>query len=82
MARLLPDPTLYPAMAAEAPAEQLAYVALLASGDNGKTDALGVVDLRFLVASRTRHDDHERVGHAQHGVERRESRAVTRWQVR
>ena len=46
MARLLPDPTFYPspAMAGEAPAEQLAYVALLAGGDNGKKDALGVVD--------------------------------------
>ena len=46
MARLLPDPTFYPsaALAAEAPAEQLAYVALLATGDNGKKDALGVVD--------------------------------------
>jgi selenium-binding protein 1 len=31
-------------MAAEAPAEQLAYVALLATEDNGKQDALGVVD--------------------------------------
>jgi methanethiol oxidase len=46
MARMLPDPTFYPspAMAGEAPAETLAYVALLASGDNGRTDALGVVD--------------------------------------
>ncbi|HET9438883.1 MAG TPA: selenium-binding protein SBP56-related protein [Longimicrobiales bacterium] len=46
MARLLPDPTFYPSpmMAAEAPAEQLAYVALLASGENGQKDALGVVD--------------------------------------
>ena len=46
MARLLPDRTFYPspAMAAEAPAEELAYVALLASGDHGKKDALGVVD--------------------------------------
>jgi selenium-binding protein 1 len=46
MARLLPDRTFYPspAMAAEAPAEDLAYVALLASGDNGKKDALGVID--------------------------------------
>jgi selenium-binding protein 1 len=31
-------------MAAGAPPEELAYVALLASGDNGKKDALGVVD--------------------------------------
>ncbi|HEY0672428.1 MAG TPA: selenium-binding protein SBP56-related protein [Longimicrobiales bacterium] len=46
MARLLPDPTFYPSpmMAAEAPAEQLAYVALLAAGENGQKDALGVVD--------------------------------------
>jgi methanethiol oxidase len=46
MARMLPDPTFYPSptLAGEAPAEQLAYVALLATGDNGKTDALGVVD--------------------------------------
>jgi methanethiol oxidase len=46
MARLLPDPTFYPspAMAGDAPAEQLAYVALLTSGENGKKDALGVID--------------------------------------
>jgi methanethiol oxidase len=46
MARLLPDPTFYPTprMAAEAPAESLAYVALLTPGTNGKKDALGVVD--------------------------------------
>ncbi|HEU5209899.1 MAG TPA: selenium-binding protein SBP56-related protein, partial [Longimicrobiales bacterium] len=46
MARLLPDPTFYPtpSMASEAPPERLAYVALLASGENGHTDALGVVD--------------------------------------
>ncbi len=46
MARLLPDPTFYPSpgMAAEAPAETLAYVALLTQGTNGKKDALGVVD--------------------------------------
>jgi methanethiol oxidase len=46
MARLLPDPTFYPtpAMASEAPPEQLAYVALLTTEDNGKKDALGVVD--------------------------------------
>jgi len=46
MARMLPDPTFYPsaAMAGEAPPEGLAYVALLATGENGKTDALGVVD--------------------------------------
>ena len=46
MARLLPDPTFYPTpnMAGEAPPESLAYVALLTSSDNGKKDALGVVD--------------------------------------
>src|SRR5215212_6717774 len=46
MARMLPDPTFYPsaAMAGEAPAESLAYVALLTAGENGKKDALGVVD--------------------------------------
>ena len=46
MARLLPDPTFYPSpeLAGEAPTERLAYVALLATGDNGTRDALGVVD--------------------------------------
>jgi selenium-binding protein 1 len=46
MARMLPDPTFYPSprMAGEAPAETLAYVALLAAEGNGKKDALGVVD--------------------------------------
>src|SRR5437016_12335338 len=46
MARMLPDPTFYPSpkMAGEAPAESLAYVALLTNGQNGKKDALGVVD--------------------------------------
>ena len=46
MARLLPDPTFYtsPATAIEAPAEKLAYVALLTPEVNGKKDALGVVD--------------------------------------
>jgi selenium-binding protein 1 len=46
MARLFPDPTFYPTptMAAEAPPEQLAYVALLATDANGKKDALGVID--------------------------------------
>ncbi len=46
MARMLPDPTFYPSprMASEAPAETLAYVALLTNGQNGKKDALGVVD--------------------------------------
>jgi methanethiol oxidase len=46
MARILPDPTFYPspALAREAPPEELAYVALLAPEANGKKDALGVVD--------------------------------------
>jgi selenium-binding protein 1 len=46
MARMLPDPTFYPSpkMAGKAPAESLAYVALLAAAGNGKKDALGVVD--------------------------------------
>jgi selenium-binding protein 1 len=46
MARMLPDPTFYPSptMAGDAPSEAIAYVALLATGGNGKTDALGVVD--------------------------------------
>ncbi|HEY7467535.1 MAG TPA: selenium-binding protein SBP56-related protein [Dehalococcoidia bacterium] len=48
--RMFPDSTFYPsaALAGEAPPEKLAYVALLASESNGKsngrTDALGVVD--------------------------------------
>ncbi|HEX6631356.1 MAG TPA: selenium-binding protein SBP56-related protein [Gemmatimonadaceae bacterium] len=46
MVRMFPDPTFYPSptMAGEAPAETLAYVALLTPGANGKRDALGVVD--------------------------------------
>ncbi len=46
MPRMLPDPTFYPspALATEAPPETLAYVALLATENGGKTDALGVVD--------------------------------------
>ncbi len=46
MARWKPDPTFYPtpALAAEAPPEDLAYVALLASAGSGKRDAMGVVD--------------------------------------
>ena len=48
MARLLPDPTFYPSpeLAMEAPAEELAYVALLAPAGNGARDAIGVVDTR------------------------------------
>src|SRR6266540_4003268 len=46
MARLRPDPSFYasPKLATEAPPEELAYVALLATGGNGQRDALGVVD--------------------------------------
>ncbi len=46
MPRMLPDPSFYPspAMAMEAPPEDLAYVALLAPEGNGRKDALGVVD--------------------------------------
>jgi selenium-binding protein 1 len=46
MARWKPDPTFYPspALASEAPAERLAYVAMLASAESGRRDALGVVD--------------------------------------
>jgi selenium-binding protein 1 len=42
-----PDPTFYPSpkMAMQAPAEKLAYVALLNGNANGRPDALGVVDL-------------------------------------
>ena len=46
MPRFRPDPTFYPSpqLAGEASAEQLAYVALLATGGDGQRDALGVVD--------------------------------------
>ena len=46
MSRWRPDPTFYasPTLAAEAPAERLAYVAMIAAGGNGKRDAIGVVD--------------------------------------
>ena len=48
MARWTPDSTFYPsaALAMEAPPEELAYVALLATGNHGSRDALGVVDTR------------------------------------
>jgi methanethiol oxidase len=44
--RWLPDPSFYPSprLAMEAAPEKLAYVALLASGENGQRDAIGVVD--------------------------------------
>ncbi|HEX6309057.1 MAG TPA: selenium-binding protein SBP56-related protein [Longimicrobiales bacterium] len=46
MPRMFPDSTFYPtaALAGEAPPEQLAYVALLRTEDDGRPDALGVVD--------------------------------------
>jgi selenium-binding protein 1 len=46
MGRWRPDPTFYPSptLAAEAPAESLAYVALLASEESGNRDAIGVID--------------------------------------
>ena len=42
-----PDPTFYPspALAMEAPAEGLAYVAMLNASGNGGRDAIGVVDV-------------------------------------
>ena len=42
-----PDPTFYPSprMAMAAPAEKLAYVAMLNANNGGKPDALGVVDV-------------------------------------
>jgi methanethiol oxidase len=47
MAPWSPDPTFYPSprLAAAAPREELAYVALLNASGNGGTDALGVVDV-------------------------------------
>jgi methanethiol oxidase len=46
MAQWKPDPTFYPSptMAMEAPPEELAYVALLNVAENGRKDAIGVVD--------------------------------------
>ncbi len=46
MPRFRPDPTFYPtaSLAGEASPERLAYVALLASGDNAQRDAIGVID--------------------------------------
>ena len=44
---IMPDPTFYPSpgMAMKAAPEQIAYVALLNVGKNGKRDAMGVIDL-------------------------------------
>jgi len=46
MALWRPDPTFYPSptMAMQAPAEKLAFVAMLNANNNGKPDALAVVD--------------------------------------
>ena len=42
-----PDPTFYPSpkMAMQAPPEKLAFVAMLNANNNGRPDALGVVDV-------------------------------------
>jgi methanethiol oxidase len=47
MTLLRPDPTFYPSpkMAMEAPAEKLAYLALLNPKHTGRHDALAVVDV-------------------------------------
>jgi len=47
MPLLTPDPTFYPspAMAAQSPPETLAYVALINPLDDGRPDAIGVLDL-------------------------------------
>ena len=47
MATMRPDPTFYPSptMAMQAPAERLAYVALLNVDQDGRRDAMGVVDV-------------------------------------
>lgn len=47
MSPFRPDPTFYPSprLAAAAPRESLAYVALLNAANDGRPDALGVVDL-------------------------------------
>ena len=48
MARWTPDPSFYPSprLAMEAPAEEVAYVALLnPDASDGRPDALGVLDL-------------------------------------
>ena len=42
-----PDPTFYPSarMAMQAPSEKVAFVAMINPQDNGRPDALGVVDV-------------------------------------
>ena len=53
MTLLKPDPTFYPSptMATQSPAETLAYVALINPLTDGRTDAIGVVDLDPVSAS-------------------------------
>ncbi len=48
----------------------------------GTESRSAAVGLRLLVASRLRHDDHQRVGYAPHVRERRESRVAACRQVR
>ena len=47
MAQLRPDPSFYPSpqLAAEAPPEKLAYVTMVNGTDDGRPDAIGVVEL-------------------------------------
>ena len=51
-------------------------------GRVGARSRPAVPGLRLLVAPRPRHDDHQRVGHAEDGRGRRQSRAAARRQVR
>jgi methanethiol oxidase len=53
MTLLKPDPTFYPSpmMATQSPAEKFAYVALINPLTDGRTDAIGVVDLDPVSAS-------------------------------
>ena len=48
MARWTPDPTFYPSprLAGSAPPETLGYVALVEPTQEGRPDALGVIDLQ------------------------------------
>ena len=47
MARWIPDPSFYPSprLAMEAPPERVGYVALVEPSQEGRPDALGVIDL-------------------------------------
>ena len=51
-------------------------------GPLGKRPRTAAPGVRLLVAPRARHDDHERMGHAEHGGERREPGAAPGRQVR